>query len=216
MKKIITICMVSLLALSAFSQSEKYMKTMEAKLAGFDTTRDAATLQELANTFERIGDAAKTQWLPYYYAALCQVNIGFQASMGGGAATTTDPYADKAEALLNKSEALSKDNSEIWVVRKQIATLRLLGDVMHRYMTYGKEGAEALAMAKKLNPDNPRIYVLEATDKFNTPEQYGGSKEEAKKLFGIAQEKFNSFKPETDIAPDWGRAQMNYFLSQIQ
>ncbi len=216
MKKVIAIFTVTLLSLSVFAQSEKYMKTMEAKLEGFDTTRNVATLQDLSNTFERIGDAEKTQWLPYYYAALCNVNIGFQSSRGGGDAAVTDPYADKAENLLNKAEALSKDNSEIWVIRKQIATLRLLGDVMHRYMTYGKEGAEALAMAKKLNPDNPRIYVLEGTDKFNTPEQYGGSKEEAKKLFDVAKEKFDTFKPESSIAPDWGRAQMNYFMGQIQ
>jgi hypothetical protein len=31
----------------------------------------------LANNFERIATAEKNQWLPYYYAAFCQVNLGF-------------------------------------------------------------------------------------------------------------------------------------------
>jgi len=62
----------------------------------------------------------------------------------GGNADKVDPLADKAEKLLNKAEELSKDNSEIYVVKKLIASLRMLGDVRNRYMTYGPVAAEAL------------------------------------------------------------------------
>jgi hypothetical protein len=220
MKKFLLLGFLSLAMFTSFSQSEKFVKAMEQRLVGFDSVRSAEGLQEMANSFERIAEAEKTQWLPYYYAALSNVNLGytyaFAAGPLGGNTEKVDPLADKADALLKKAEELSKDNSEIFVVKKLIATLRMMGDVMNRYMTYGPIAAEALATAKKLNPENPRIYVLEGTDQFNTPEQYGGSKEEAKKLLDLAVKKFEVFKPESSIHPTWGLGQAQYFLSQMK
>ena len=97
-----------------------------------------------------------------------------------------------------------------------IATLRLMADPMNRYMTYGPQAAEALEKAKSLNPENPRVYLLQAQDKFYTPEQFGGSKTEARTLFELSAKKYESFKPESDIAPTWGLPQVKYFLSQIK
>jgi len=222
MKKISFVLITSLFVASTFAQSEKYLGAMQPKVAAIDTTHSIDNLKDLAAAFERIGDAEKTQWLPYYYAALANVNAGNMMMTGSGGvsfannADKTDPFADKAEELLNKAEALAKNNAEIFIVRKMIASLRLMGDPMSRYMTYGPLGAEALETAKKLNPDNPRIYLLEGIDKYYTPEQYGGSKEEAKKLFEEAMKKFETFKPETEIHPNWGRGQVNYFMSQVK
>jgi cytochrome c-type biogenesis protein CcmH/NrfG len=87
---------------------------------------------------------------------------------------------------------------------------------MNRYMQYGPVAQQALETAKKLNPENPRAYLLEGQDKFFTPEQYGGSKEEAKKLFEEALKKYEAFKPATAIDPNWGRGTTQYFLGQIK
>lgn len=218
MKKILLLATVCFLTATSFAQSEKFTKAMEQKLAGFDSVRSSAGLQELANSFERIADAEKTQWLPYYYAALSNINLAFGIAMEagplGGNADQVDPLADKAEKLLDKAEALSKDNSEIYIVRKIIASTRMMGDVMNRYMTYGAASAEALAKAKKLNPNNPRVYLLQGTDDFTTPEQFGGSKTKAAEQFAEAKAKFDSYKIESTIHPDWGRGQLNYFMNQ--
>lgn len=220
MKKLCMMFAMSLLAIASFAQNEKYLQVMEQKLSGFDTVRNSESLQELANTFERIGEVEKTQWLPFYYAALSNVNLGynyvFAAGPMGGNADKADPLADKAELLLNKAEALSKDNSEIYVVRKMIASLRMMGDLMNRYMIYGPVAADALLMAKKLNPENPRVYMLEGIDQFNTPEQFGGSKDEAKRLLEEAVKKYEAFKPESPLHPVWGLRAVNFFLSQMK
>lgn len=197
--------------------SDRYLKAMQDRVASVDTMHNADGLKDLSNSFERIGDAEKNQWLPYYYAALTEVNAAYMMSLGKqGMAATTDPMADRAEQLINKAEALSKDNSEIYVVKKMIATLRMMADPMNRYMQYGPQAQQALETAKKLNPENPRIYLLEGEDKFYTPEQYGGSKTEAKALFEEALKKFDAFKPASPIDPVWGRPTTQYFLSQIQ
>jgi hypothetical protein len=219
MKKIITIAMLAIISTQAFSQSEKYTMAMQDKIAALDTTRIPEQLFGLSNAFERIADAEKTQWLPYYYAALAQVNAGYftmDGKMNGGMGEKLDPIADKAEVLLNKAEGMSKENSEIFIVKKMIASLRMLADPMTRYMTYGPQAAEALELAKKYNPENPRAYYLEGQDKLFTPEQFGGSKAEAKKLFELALQKYDSYKPANALMPAWGRSSTEYFLSMAK
>lgn len=218
MKRVLLSLTSLLLMVASFAQSEKYVGAMQARVSAVDTTRSVEGLKDLSASFERIGDAEKTQWLPYYYAALAQVNAGYTLTMGkmGGMAATLDPIADKAELLLGKAEALNKDNSEIYLVKKMIASLRMMADPMARYMQYGPQAQQALETAKKLNPENPRIYLLEGQDKFFTPEQYGGSKTEAKKLFELALQKYDAFKPATNLDPVWGRSTTEYFLNQAK
>lgn len=218
MKKLF-ISMALLVSATTFAQSDKYVKAMEAKVGAFDTTYSVQGLADLANTFERIAAAEKTQWLPYYYAALANVNMGTMMSGGGangGMTDKLDPIADKAESLITIAEGLDKNNAEIYIVKKMIASLRMMADPMNRYMKYGPIATEALEAAKKLDAENPRIYMLEGQDKFYTPEQFGGSKTEAKKLFEQALAKFGAYKPQSSIHPSWGRSSIQYHLSQIK
>ena len=221
MKKTIFILAAMLTGSFSFAQMpDKFVKAMEAKIIAVDTTISVQGLTDLANSFERIADAEKNQWLAYYYAAFCNASAGLMAANGGDmmAAKTdkTDPYADKAEKQLSKAEELMKDNSEIYIVKKMIATLRMMGDPMNRYMTYGPQAAEALEAAKKLDPNNPRVYLLEGQDKFYTPEQFGGSKDEAKTLFEKSKQLFETFKPASSIHPNWGRGTLTYMFSQFK
>jgi hypothetical protein len=220
MRKIFFICLTSLMMTTAFSQSEKYVNAMEGKVNLLDSATTPDVLKELANTFERIGNAEKTQWLPFYYAAYCNVMAGTfslpQDGSFGDNSAITDPYADKAEALLNKAIEIAKGNTEIYCVQKMIHGLRMMGNAMARFMTEGPLAEAALEKAKEANAGNPRIYILEAQDKFYTPEQFGGSKAEAKILFEKAQGLFETYKPESTIHPNWGLPTTKYFLSQLK
>jgi hypothetical protein len=212
MKKNLLLLIAIAFCLTATAQEDKFMKAMEPKVAAIDTVRTSNELVALSASFERIADAEKTKWQPYYYAALAQVNAAYFLGPQNMKADKTDPMADKAEALLTKADALSPNNSEIYLVKKMIASLRMMVDPQTRYMQYGPIGEEALQTAMKLNPENPRIYLLQGQDKFYTPEQFGGSKAEAKKLFELSNQKFGTFKPASSIDPNWGRPAVAYFL----
>ncbi len=220
MKKIYLFLLSAFIMSASFAQSEKFVKAMEPKVSMLDSSNTVDSWKDLGNAFERIAEAEKTQWLPYYYASFCNVMAGTyslpQDGSFGDNSAITDPYAEKAETLLNKAEGMSKDNSEIYCVRKMIHGLRMMGNAMARYMTEGAKATEALEKAKKLNASNPRIFILEGQDKFYTPQQFGGSKEEAKKLFEKANEIFMMSKPGNSIEPQWGRGQVGYFLSQLK
>jgi hypothetical protein len=218
MKKVFALFALLIFFCAAQAQTDRFMAAMQQKIAAYDTTFSVSGLTALANDFERIAAAEKNQWLPYYYAALAQVAGGTMmtgGNMAGGDASKTDPIADRAESLLNKAAALTPDNAELHVVRKMIANLRMMADPMNRYMTYGPQGAQALAKAKELDPQNPRVTLLEAQDKYYTPEQFGGSKEEAKKLFEETVKRLDAHKPQTAIHPHWGRPVAQYFLGQM-
>lgn len=219
MKRILSLFVATLMLTVTFAQSEKYTKAMEALVPAVDTTRDYDGLINLANSFERIANAEKTQWLPFYYAALANINAGYSFTMDGSfgdKSADIDPLADKAEGLLNKAEELSKDNSEISVVKKMLASVRMMGNPMARFQQYGPIAAAALETAKKLNAENPRVYLLEGRDLYFTPEQFGGDKQEAKKRFETAISKFDTYKSESGIHPGWGLPSAKYFLSQIK
>ena len=124
-----------------------------------------------------------------------------------------DPLMDKAEPSLTKAEELEKDNSEVYCLRKMFSSGKMMADPMSRFMMYKPLADAALAMAKKLNPENPRVYLLDGIDKYYTPEQFGGSKEEGNKLFQEAAKKMETFKPVSRIHPSWGARQIKYFLS---
>lgn len=213
MKKIFFLLITTFIVASIFAQSEKYTKAMEALVPSVDTTRTVEGLTNLANSFERIATAEKTQWLPFYYAALCNINIAnmyFQLQQ----TDKIDPIMDKAEPMVIKAEELEKNNAELMCLKKMFNSAKMMADPMNRFMTYGTAASQALEAAKKLNPANPRVYLLEGIDKFYTPEQWGGSKSEGKKLFTEAIKKFEEFKPASSIHPSWGLGQAKYFMTQ--
>ena len=211
MKKIATLAFLALLGLQALPQSEKYKAAMQTNISQLDSAVAKNDLTDLANNFERIGDAEKTQWLPYYYAAYCNVMNAYLVTDK----SKSDPLADKADALIVKAATLNgKENSEIYVIRSMIASAHMMVDPQTRWQQYGQASSAAITKAKALDPSNPRPVYLEGQTKFYTPESFGGGKAPAKELFTKALQMFDSFKPQSNLDPAWGKMSTQYFLSQ--
>ncbi len=203
MKKIILGTALLLGFFCASAQSDKYLGAMKANIAGIeDAFKDPQKLLSLSNSFERIGNAEKNQWLPYYYAAFLQVNYGFM--LGDKVASGGDAVADKANSLLSKADSLSPANSEISCVKAMVATLSMIVNPMQRYMEYGPLVEQNLEAAKIQDPNNPRPYYLKAMNTKNTPEQFGGGCSAAKDSIATAKEKYATFKPASELSPSWG------------
>ena len=210
-----TILMMAFICCTGFSfaQSAKYESAMKTNISQLDSLMPKGNYDELANNFIRIGDAEKTQWLPYYYAAFCYAT----GAVGEKDNSKKDAIADNATTQLTKAETiLGKENSETDVIKAMIATAHMTVDPQSRYMTYGAAINDNIQKSEKLDPTNPRPVLLEAENKFFTPEAYGGGKDVAKALFDKAKNLFDNFKPESDISPNWGRSSLEYFLSQYK
>lgn len=193
-----------LLAVVTANGQDRYEAAMKQQVGLLDSasTFNPASLKALGNTFERIADAEKTQWLPYYYAAYCLVNEAFMTEDK----TKVDPIADKAALMAEKAVALKGEDSELSCLLSLIAVSRIAVDPMTRGAKYGTESAELLDKAKQQNPENPRVYLLAGQNLLFTPEAFGGSKTKGKELLNLALQKFSTFKPESGISPRWGEA----------
>jgi len=55
------------------------------------------------------------------------------------------------------------------------------------------------------DPSNPRPYALKGEGLKYTPEQFGGGCKMAKPVLETALDKYKTFKPESEIAPNWGK-----------
>jgi hypothetical protein len=209
MKNLLILTTMIAACLSTAAQNKKYISAMEKNVAELDTTRDAAKLQNLANNFERIAGAEKTEWLPSYYAAYCYVNMTYSTK-----GDMIDTYCDKADKFIAKADSLSPNNSEIYTLKAQIAGARISVNPMARGQKYGMESAELREKAKDLDKTNPRPYYLEGTAYFYTPPMFGGGKDKAKPSFEKALKMYEEFKPASSIAPNWGKGATQYFLKE--
>jgi hypothetical protein len=208
MQKLLLV-MTLLISMTAGAQSAKYSETMQKNITLLDSAKSIDQLQSLAGTFDRIGDAEKTQWLPYYYAALAQTWIGWMPDT-----KDKDVNSAKINAYLAKAEAIEK-NAETYAVENMSATQQMLVDPQSRYMTNGKDAATALQKGLALDPNNPRLYYLQAMSLFGTPPQFGGGKDKAKPVFEKSIALYKSAQPKP-LYPTWGQTQAETMLAQCQ
>ena len=204
---------VSFLATVTLAQSEKYLASMKANIAAIDTSfKNPANLLDLANKFERIATAEKTQWLAFYYAALCQVNYTYMEQDK----SKIDAIADKATELIDKADALQPNNSEISCLKSMIASAHMMVNPMQRFMEYGQEAQTFIDAAMQQDPTNPRPEYLKGQALKYTPEQFGGGCATAKPVLQSSLAKHNAFKPASEIHPNWGKQRVEQLISECK
>lgn len=211
MKRIILPITLCFLVFSSMAQSSKFQQGMQANLALFDSIKTPEDYVGLAASFERIADAEKNQWLPYYYAALSNILRGFSDTKAN-----KDELAERADALIAKAEAIDPKNAEIFLLKSMTSTLHMLVDPQTRWQQYGAAVNENREKAKQLDPNNPRVYFLEGQNVFGTPKEFGGGKEKAKPLFEKSVALFKTYKPAGDLYPNWGLKSAQQMLQQTQ
>lgn len=209
MKKCMFSFLMCSMILTVFAQSDKYAAVMQKNIASLDAAKTVSDLQDVAAAFQRVGDAEKTQWLPYYYAALAQTWIGWRPDV-----KDKDANAEKIKAFLAKAEAIEK-NAELYAVENMAATQQMLVDPQSRWQTNGMEASAALQAGMKLDPNNPRLVYLQGESLFGTPAEFGGGKDKAKPVFEKSIALFKAAQPKP-LYPTWGQKQAEDKLAQCQ
>jgi hypothetical protein len=185
-------------------------------VATLDKARSAADYEQLEKQFAQVAQAQQTQWVPYYYAALCNANIGFLYQDDG---EKIEPFSNRGDDQIKKAQALlsteqKRELSEVYVVMSMINQAK----VFINPMTYGREFGPVAQRyrdeARQLDPANPRAIYLAAWFKYNTPKMWGGDKAEAKQLAEEALQKVTNTAP--GIAPHWGKQECQTLLSQYK
>lgn len=211
MKTLIFLCFLGLTGFSLHAQHEKFRSAM---LAGLEMSKTAQTLedyQQLANHFERIANAEKKEWTPWYYAAFYNLVINFQ---------DTDPerkskYVALAQQQIESGLKLQPEESELMVLKVMSYYAEMAIDPM-KGMTLLGEANALIDYAKALNPENPRIYLEQAEAIYAMPVEFGGGKDKALPLLLLAREKFDKFVPADPLTPDWGLDRCEMLLREAE
>ena len=211
MKTSILILALILLSGVGFA-NEAYQKAMSQSIEKLFQAKTIPEYVEVANQFERISQIEKAEWLPLYYASYAYIIISFQEAEN----TKKDQYLDQAQKYLDQAMAIEPNESELYMLQGFLYPSRINIDPMARGMLYMGKMNESLDKALALNPDNPRVYYLRATMTYHMPEAYGGGAAKALPLFQTAAEKFQIFKPKTELSPNWGKEMNDIEFKKIQ
>lgn len=209
MKQLIVI--ISMFFFGSVTAQSKYEGAMAKGLEQLQAVKSAEDMSATAAFFERVADAEKDKWLPYYYAAYANHLTGWMNPKAD-----KDKVAEKSKDLIAKAELLEQNNSEIFCLRQMVAIQQMTVDPMARWQTYGAEASNALENATRTDPNNPRIYYLNGQTLMNTPEAFGGGKAVAKKLFEKAVELYKTFTPASSFHPGWGKEDAEKLLAACQ
>lgn len=209
MKRMFLILFLAGNSLMVNAQREKYEAAMTELAGVLQNEYEKSILPEI-NKMERVANAESKEWLPQYWVAFGLIKESFTTTN----TAEKDVLLDKAEEYIKKAETLSPKNAEIEVLKANFSSGRLLVDPMGRWQKYGALFEQHLAEAAKLDPTNPRVDYLKATNLFHTPEAFGGGKDKAKPYFESSLKKFETFKLPNSYSPSWGKIESEYFLGQ--
>jgi len=211
MKTLFTL-LFGMILMTSLSQNNKYQQAMLGTIEKMNNSASTGEFIEAANTFERISQTEKSEWLPLYYAAYSYIVVSFQEQD----LAKKDPFLDKAQQFLDNAFKIAPEESELFALQAFLYPGRIIVDPMTRGMEYMGKMNQALDKAIQLNPENPRSYYLRAITLLNMPEQFGGGAKVAMPLFETAKQKFDSFKPISNISPKWGKELNDTELNKLK
>ena len=207
--KIISV-ILSIAPFVAFTQSAAYKEGLKKNIVIFESAKTTADFIKATNGFETIALSEKKEWLPFYYAGLCNVLTAFEKPK-----KDIDTWCDKAEVFARKADSLSKNNSEVMVLKSMIAAARINVNQTQRGQKYGAMATRFANEAVKLNDSNPRAYFVKAKAILNTPPVFGGGEKKAKPVFELVLEKIKTYKSESNLYPNWGKEEAEKELKKI-
>jgi hypothetical protein len=208
--KLITIICFCIIPFLGFTQNNAFKEGLKKNILLFESSKTTSDFIKAASGFENIALTDKKEWLAYYYAGLCNVLVAFEKQK-----KDIDSWCDKAEHYAHQADSLSKNNSEVLVLKSMIAAARIRVNQLQRGQKYGTMASRYAAEAVKLNDLNPRAHFVKAQAILYTPRTFGGGEKNAKPVFELVLEKVKSFKPASDLYPNWGKEEAEKELKKI-
>lgn len=196
MIRIITVLL--LLLLSQFTEAQgNFEKGMEQAFALMQENKN----DESANLLERIAKAESENWLPAYHLALLQARTSFSTKDK----TMREAKIAMAEEYIAAADALSPDNSEVYVVKGMINVAKMAAEPMVYGPTLSAPTEKLYQKAIALNKNNPRAHSGLAEFQMGGARFFGQDLSPYCKKLQESIELYDAFKAESKFHPSWGK-----------
>jgi hypothetical protein len=193
----LSVLFVLLLQLPLQAQSPNQAKVLESAVMQFNQANNPNSYKQLYLQFEQLYSVDKTNWLIPYYAGMTK-SIMCLLKMGD-----RDALANDALLWVARAKAIEV-NDEIYCAESLAYTAKMSVNPALRWFTYEGKIKNTLSLAKKLNPSNPRAYILEANIQQKLPFIFGGGCKSAKPLIQKAELFISNQNRANSIEPSWG------------
>jgi hypothetical protein len=188
---------ILLIQLPTQAQSINQSKALEAAVMQFNQTNSPSSYTQLFLKFEQLYSLDKTNWLIPYYAGMTR-SIMCLLKMGD-----RDALANDALLWVGRAKSIMP-NDEVYCAESLAYTAKMSVNPALRWLAYEGKVKNALSLAKRLNPNNPRAYLLEANIQQKLPFIFGGGCKSAKPLIQKAELCFNVQTKGNSVEPSWG------------
>jgi hypothetical protein len=197
MKNVI-VFFILLSQLQVQGQAINQSKVLEDAVMQFNQTNSPNAYKQLFLQFEQLYSLDKTNWLIPYYAGMTK-SIMCLLKMGD-----KDALANDALLWVRRAKSIMA-NDEVYCAESLAYTAKMSVNPLLRWLTYEGKIKKSLSLAKKLNPNNPRAYVLEANIQQKIPYIFGGGCNSVKPLIQKAELSFNTQTKSNSVEPSWGK-----------
>ena len=196
MIRIITVLLLLLASHFAGAQGN-FEKGMEQAFALMQENKN----DESANLLERIAKAETENWLPAYHLALLQARTSFNTKDK----TKREAKIAMAEEYIAAADALSPDNSEVYVVKGMINVAKIAAEPMVYGPTLSAPTEKLYQKAIALDKSNPRAHSGLAELQMGGARFFGQDLSPYCKKLQESIELYDAFKAESKFHPSWGK-----------
>jgi hypothetical protein len=220
MKKLLLSLLFSWLLLLCTSQvnaqpaktqpKEKTRRFLLKYMAEIDSSQGDSK-EVILRGIEMVANATVTDWISQYHAAFYNAVIGVNKKDTAMA----NKMFDKAASYIKRADSLQKDESEIVLLQAMINGMRIrvnpaLGEKL------GPAVMNEYEKAKKLNAENPRVWLVLGESLNYMPEEAGGGKKKAKEYLNTAIAKYANDKHDDPAWPSWGLDRAKQLLADLE
>ena len=192
------------------TKAQSFENTLKSSFTKFDTTTAIPAMTAAAAQLDMIAQKNPANWASNFYSAYAHIKLSYKLTD----INQRDQFLDAADASLAKADKLLPNSEEVFILRAYSCKARIAVDPRERWKKYGDMYADFISKAKKINPENPRIYFMEGMEPFWKPKIWGGGKNKAKPYFLKARELFDKEDRSDILRPYWGRQANEAFLNQ--
>jgi hypothetical protein len=185
----------------------KAKKNLQTSMSSYDEK----ALMKVRGEFERILQLKKNEWIVTYYMALIDYTIASSAMGENPDKDKVKKFTESGFGNLEKSILVRDDFADAYVLRYALSFNRWAyeSDKMNDIMA---QTEEAKNKATQLEPENPRLSLMDGISTFYTPEMFGGGAAKAVPILQKSVELFSKRVEKEAYYPDWGKDMAYGFL----